>query len=70
MNVELFYPILLESSGVCIDSREVVEGSVFFAFTGSSFNAAQNARQAIDRGQLPLLWKMLRLQHLRTRSFE
>lgn len=55
MNVELFYPILLESSGVCIDSREVVEGSVFFAFTGSSFNAAQNARQAIDRGAIAVI---------------
>lgn len=50
MNIEQFYPIYLESKNVVIDSRKVEPGSVFFAFSGESYNAAEKAQQAIEIG--------------------
>lgn len=50
MNVSDFYPVFLESTSCTIDSRKVDLGGVFFAFSGTTFNAATQARAAIEAG--------------------
>ncbi len=52
MNIESFYPIFLESKNVVIDSRKVEQGSLFFAFSGETYNAAEKAREAVGKGAL------------------
>ena len=52
MNSSEFYPIFLQSRNVVIDSRKVENGSVFFAFSGESYNAAEKAKEAIEKGAL------------------
>lgn len=50
MNIKDFYQIFLQSSNTVIDSRKVQPGSLFFAFSGESFNAAEKAKEAIQNG--------------------
>lgn len=50
-----FYPIYLQSKNVVIDSRKIEKGSVFFAFSGDSYNAAEKAREAINNGALAVI---------------
>lgn len=52
MNISEFYPIYLQSKNVVIDSRKIEQGSIFFAFSGDNYNAAEKAREAIDKGAL------------------
>ncbi len=50
MNVADFYPVFLSSEKVTIDSRNVAEGDLFFAFSGENYNGAEYARKAIEQG--------------------
>ncbi len=50
MNVKEFYPLFLQRKNVVIDSRKVEKRSVFFAFSGDTYNAAEKAKEAIDIG--------------------
>ncbi|MPS73626.1 MAG: UDP-N-acetylmuramoyl-tripeptide--D-alanyl-D-alanine ligase [Chryseobacterium sp.] len=55
MNISEFYPIFLQSRNVVIDSRKVEKGSMFFAFSGESYNAAEKAMDAINKGALAVI---------------
>ena len=55
MNISEFYPIFLQSRNVVIDSRKVENGSIFFAFSGESYNAAEKAKEAIEKGALAVI---------------
>lgn len=55
MNISEFYTIYLQSKNVVIDSRKVEVGSLFFAFSGDTYNAAENAQQAIEGGALAVI---------------
>lgn len=55
MNISEFYPIYLQSKNVVIDNRKVEKDSLFFAFSGDSFNAAEKASQAIKDGALAVI---------------
>lgn len=55
MNINEFYPIFLQSKNVVIDSRKIEKGSVFFAFSGDNYNAAEKAKEAIEKGALAVL---------------
>ncbi|MCS4301281.1 UDP-N-acetylmuramoyl-tripeptide--D-alanyl-D-alanine ligase [Chryseobacterium sp. BIGb0232] len=52
MNIEQFYPLLLQAGKVTIDSRKIDRNDIFFAFSGDNFNAAILAEKAIDNGAL------------------
>ncbi|WP_379969147.1 UDP-N-acetylmuramoyl-tripeptide--D-alanyl-D-alanine ligase [Epilithonimonas sp. UC225_85] len=55
MNIDQFYPIYLRSRNVVIDSRKVETGSLFFAFSGETYNAAEKAKDAIENGALAVI---------------
>lgn len=55
MNVKEFYPLFLQSKNVVIDSRKVEKGSIFFAFSGETYNAAEKAKEAIDNGSVSVI---------------
>ncbi|UQB70488.1 UDP-N-acetylmuramoyl-tripeptide--D-alanyl-D-alanine ligase [Epilithonimonas zeae] len=55
MNISEFYPIFLQSKNVVIDSRKIENGSIFFAFSGESYNAAEKAAEAIEKGALAVI---------------
>ncbi|WP_027384550.1 UDP-N-acetylmuramoyl-tripeptide--D-alanyl-D-alanine ligase [Epilithonimonas caeni] len=55
MNISEFYPIFLQSRNVVIDSRKVEKESIFFAFSGESYNAAEKAMDAINKGALAVI---------------
>lgn len=50
MNIQEFYALFARANKVTIDSRNIEEGDVFFAFTGSTFNAATLAEEAMSKG--------------------
>ncbi|WP_333851638.1 UDP-N-acetylmuramoyl-tripeptide--D-alanyl-D-alanine ligase [Epilithonimonas sp.] len=55
MNISEFYPIFLQSRNVVIDSRKIEDRSVFFAFSGETYNAAEKANEAIEKGALAVI---------------
>ncbi|CAH0237504.1 UDP-N-acetylmuramoyl-tripeptide--D-alanyl-D-alanine ligase [Chryseobacterium sp. Bi04] len=55
MNIEQFYPLVLQAGKVTIDSRKIAENDIFFAFSGENFNAATLAEKAIDNGALAVI---------------
>ena len=55
MNVISFYSLFLKSAKVTIDSRNIVNNDLFFAFSGETFNAATLAENAIDKGALAVI---------------
>ncbi|KFC18457.1 UDP-N-acetylmuramoyl-tripeptide--D-alanyl-D-alanine ligase [Chryseobacterium sp. FH1] len=55
MNISEFYAIYLKSKNVVIDSRKIEEGSIFFAFSGDNYNAADKAKEAIEKGALAVI---------------
>lgn len=50
MNVTEFYPILLQSSGVVTDSRNVAPGSIFAGIRGEQFNGNSFVKKAFEKG--------------------
>lgn len=55
MNINEFYLVFLQSKNVVIDSRKIEKGSLFFAFSGDSYNAAEKAKEAIENGALAVI---------------
>lgn len=50
MQIEQLYQRFLESGKISTDTRQISEGSLFFALRGDKFNANEFASQALDRG--------------------
>ena len=48
--IEELYRAFLESTGACTDTRNISEGSMFFALKGPNFNANSFAAEAIGKG--------------------
>ncbi|ROI13752.1 UDP-N-acetylmuramoyl-tripeptide--D-alanyl-D-alanine ligase [Epilithonimonas hominis] len=55
MKIKDFYQIFLQSSNTVIDSRKVQKGSVFFAFSGDTFNAAEKSSEALENGAIAVI---------------
>ncbi|SFH77241.1 UDP-N-acetylmuramoyl-tripeptide--D-alanyl-D-alanine ligase [Halpernia frigidisoli] len=55
MDVKDFYSVLKKANKVCINSKDVSENDVFFAFSGESFNGASKALEAIEKGALAVI---------------
>jgi len=55
MNIKDFYQIFLQSSNTVIDSRKVQKGSLFFAFSGDTFNAAEKSSEALENGAIAVI---------------
>jgi len=49
-SIKILYTKYLECSGVCIDTRKIKEGDLFFALKGPNFDGNQYAQQAIYNG--------------------
>lgn len=52
MLLETLYPLFLKSRAVCIDSRKVKKGDIFFALKGERTDGNQYAASAIRQGAL------------------
>jgi len=50
--IQKIYPIFLESTGICTDTRNISEGNLFIALRGPNFNANKFASQAIEKGAI------------------
>ncbi|NME71289.1 UDP-N-acetylmuramoyl-tripeptide--D-alanyl-D-alanine ligase [Flammeovirga aprica] len=50
MNIEKLYTIYLEHSTITTDSRNVPEGSLFFALKGGNFDGNKYAKSALEKG--------------------
>ena len=48
-------PSTLRVSGICVDSREVAPGDLFFALRGAKHDGAMHARQAVERGAVAVV---------------
>ena len=47
---ELYSAYLSANQTICIDTRKLEKGSIFFALKGSNFNANEFAQKAIEAG--------------------
>ena len=50
IDIREFYSAYFNAGNVCIDSRKIKKGDVFFAFSGEQFNAATLAEMAVEKG--------------------
>jgi len=50
--IEFLYAKFLQSKGVCIDTRKLKEGQLFFSIKGDNFDGNQYAADAIKKGAL------------------
>ena len=50
MSTEQIYKEFLQSTGVCTDTRQVVEGSLFFALRGDQFDGNRFVEDALNKG--------------------
>ena len=50
MDVKDFYFSYFQAGNICIDSRKIEKETIFFAFSGESFDAATKAEDAIRNG--------------------
>lgn len=50
METEKLYEKFLEARKISTDTRQIAEGSIFFALRGDKFNANQFAQQALEKG--------------------
>ncbi len=48
--IEDLYEKYLSSTGICTDTRKIIEGSLFFALKGDNFNGNDYAQYALDNG--------------------
>lgn len=69
MITETFYPFILLSNKVTIDSRTVEENDVFFAFSSERFNAASKAKEAIDKGALAVIVEQKNYEDVNNKIF-
>lgn len=49
IDIREFYSAYFNAGNVCIDSRKIKKGDVFFAFSGEQFNAATLAEMAVEQ---------------------
>lgn len=52
MKIDQLYTYFLSSNGISTDSREVLEGQLFFALSGAKFNGNKFADLALEKGAL------------------
>lgn len=50
LEVKEIHEIFLQSTGVCIDTRKIIEGCIFFAIKGERFDGNDFANLAIEKG--------------------
>lgn len=50
MDYQKLHQLFLNSSGVCTDTRKVVENSIFFALKGANFDGNKFCKQALNQG--------------------
>ena len=50
MTIEQIYEVYRNSSGVCTDTRNILQGGIFFALKGETFNGNSFAREALSLG--------------------
>jgi UDP-N-acetylmuramoyl-tripeptide--D-alanyl-D-alanine ligase len=50
MQTEKLYEKFLETGKISTDTRQIAEGSIFFALRGDKFNANEFAQQALEKG--------------------
>ena len=50
MNINELYSIFKQQPLICIDSRKSIQGAIFFALKGKSFNGNRYALKAIQNG--------------------
>jgi len=50
METEKLYEKFLEAGKISTDTRQIAEGSIFFALRGDKFNANEFAQQALEKG--------------------
>ncbi len=50
MTIAEIYQLFIQSTGVCTDTRNIKENSLFFALKGDNFNANQFAESALEKG--------------------
>ena len=55
MNIHEIYQLFQKANKVTIDSRNIESNDLFFAFSGSNFNAATFASEAIEKGALAVI---------------
>lgn len=55
MEISEIYQIYKKSSGVCTDTRKIVQHNLFFALKGPNFNANQLAKEAHEKGALAVI---------------
>jgi len=55
MDVSQLYNIYNICNKIVIDSREIEEGDIFFAFSGKNFDASVHAEEAIKKGALAVI---------------
>lgn len=52
MEIELIYKLFLQSTGISTDTRNILDGCLFFALRGDNFNGNTFANKALDQGAL------------------
>ncbi|MDY8134530.1 UDP-N-acetylmuramoyl-tripeptide--D-alanyl-D-alanine ligase [Aquimarina sp. 2201CG5-10] len=50
MTIANIHQLFLNSNGVCTDTRNIIDNSIFFALKGERFNANTFANQALEQG--------------------
>ncbi len=50
MSTEQIYQEFLQSTGICTDTRQMVEGSLFFALKGDQFDGNKFVEDALEKG--------------------
>lgn len=50
MNLLQIHQLFIASSGVCTDTRNIIDDSIFFALKGANFNGNKFAEKAIEKG--------------------
>ena len=55
MDVKDFYFSYFQAGNISIDSRKIEKGTIFFAFSGESFDAATKAEDAIQNGAVAVI---------------
>lgn len=50
MDIQELHRVFLSTNGICIDSRNTISGSIFFAIRGENFDGNKFATEAIQKG--------------------
>lgn len=50
MDIASFYPLFLQSKGICTDTRSLTEGVIYVALKGANFNGNKFVKQALKEG--------------------